>query len=292
MAFKGVFEAPMVMGAGFGLLACVKPDTKSNEDQWVRGFSQYWDSGVYSAKNWDDTDTTSYTISSNATPTRYLEVDPFFIEVEDYRSTLGLLGVDHIERIKRQADCITQKALEKELWDGAVRIGQSHSNRALVDPAATILNSGTALNARRALALLEQTIGETSACGIQGVIHMTRDVAALVASSSLIYPAAGSGDAFLRTVGGTPVVIGSGYSGAGPTDAAGDTETPTAINKWMYATGDVRVVLGDVDVVTDTLAQGYDVSGNQNNMRLKAIRPVAVYFDSSVHLSVRIDLTA
>jgi hypothetical protein len=292
MAFKGVFEAPMVMGAGFGLLACVKPDTKSNEDQWVRGFSQYWDSGVYSAKNWDDTDTTSYTISSNATPTRYLEVNPFFIEVEDYRSTLGLLGVDHIERIKRQADCITQKALEKELWDGAVRIGESHSNRALVDPAATILNSGTALSATRALALLEYSIGQTSGCGIQGVIHMTRDVAALVASSSLIYPSAGSKDTFLRTVGGTPVVIGSGYSGAGPTDAAGDSETPTATNKWMYATGDVRVILGDIDVVNDNLAQGYDVSGNANNMLLKAIRPVAVYFDSSVHAAVRIDLTA
>ena len=292
MAFKGVFEAPMVMGAGFGLLGCVKPDTKSNEDQWVRGFSQYWDSGVYSAKNWDDTDTTSATIASNATPTRYLEVTPFFIEVEDYRSTLGLLGVDHIERIKRQADCITQKALEKELWDGAIRLGESHSNRALVDPAATILNSGTALSARRALALLEQTIGETSACGIQGVIHMTRDVAALLASSNLVYPASDSNEKCLRTVSGTPIVIGSGYSGAGPTDAAGDTETPTATNKWMYATGDVRVVLGDIDVVTDTLAQGYDVSGNQNDMRLKAIRPAAVYFDSSVHLSVRIDLTA
>jgi len=291
MAFEGVFEAPMVMGANFGLLSCVKPDTKTAEDQWVRGFSQYWDSGVYSAKNWDDTDTTSYTISSNATPARYLEVNPFFIEVEDYRSTLGLLGVDHVKRIKGQAECITQKAIEKELWDGAVRIGESHANRALVDPAATILNSGTALSARRALALLEQSIGETSACGIQGVIHMTRDVAALVASSSLIYPSVESGDAFLRTVGGTPVVIGSGYSGAGPTDAAGDTETATAINKWMYATGDVRVLLGKVDVVTDNLAQGYDVSGNQNNMRLKAIRPAAVYFDSSVHLSVRVDLT-
>jgi hypothetical protein len=292
MAFKGVFEAPMVMGAGFGLLACVKPDTKSNEDQWVRGFSQYWDSGVYSAKNFNTNNSTSYTIASNATPTRYLEVNPFFIEVEDYRSTLGLLGVDHIERIKRQADCITQKALEAELWTGTIRINQSHANRALISDTATILNSGTALNARRALALLEQSIGETSACGIQGVIHMTRDVAALVASSSLIYPSADSGDTFLRTVGGTPVVIGSGYSGAGPTDAAGDTETPTAINKWMYATGDVRVVLGDIDVVTDTLAQGYDVSGNNNNMRLKAIRPAAVYFDSSVHLAVRIDLTA
>ena len=292
MAFTGVFEAPMVMGSNFGLLGCVKAETNLDEDQWVRGFSQYWDSGIYSAKNWDDTDTTSYTIASNATPTRYLEVKPFFIEVEDYRSTLGLLGIDHIERIKLQTECITQKALEAELWEGAIRLGEGHSNRALVDPAATILNSGTALSATRALALLEQTIGETSACGIQGVIHMTRDVAALVASSSLVYPNRNNSDTFLRTVGGTPVVIGSGYSGAGPTDAAGDTETPTATNKWMYATGDVRVRLGNIDVVNDNLAQGYDVSGNANSMRIKAIRPVAVYFDSSVHLAIRVDLTA
>ena len=292
MAFRGVFEAPMVMGSNFGLLGCVKAETNLDEDQWVRGFSQYWDSGIYSAKNWDDTDTTSYTIASNATPDRYLEVKPFFVEVEDYRSTLGLLGIDHIERIKNQLECITQKALEEELWDGTVRLGESHSNRALVDPAATILNSGTALSARRALALLEQSIGESSACGIQGVIHMTRDVAALVASSNLIYPLTDSGETFLRTVGGTPVIIGSGYSGAGPTDAAGDSETPTATNKWMYATGDVRVILGNIDVVNDNLAQGYDVSGNANNMRLKAIRPAAVYFDSAVHLAIRVDLTA
>ena len=297
MAFRGVFEAPMVMGSNFGLLGCVKAETNLDEDQWVRGFSQYWDSGIYSAKNWDDTDTTSYTIASDATPDRYLEVKPFFVEVEDYRSTLGLLGIDHIERIKNQLECITQKALEEELWDGTVRLGESHSNRALVDPAATILNSGTALSARRALALLEQSIGETSSCGIQGVIHMTRDVASLLVNSNVLYHAStiypGRKDThYLTTLAGTPVVVGSGYSGAGPTDAAGDTETPSTTNKWMYATGEVRVILGDIDVVNDNLAQGYDVSGNANNMLLKAIRPVAVYFDSSVHLAIRVDLAA
>ena len=60
----------------------------------------------------------------------------------------------------------------------------------------------------------------------------------------------------------------------------------------IAATGDVRVILGDIDVVNDSLAQGYDVSGNANNMLLKAIRPAAVYFDSSVHAAVRVDLTA
>ena len=60
----------------------------------------------------------------------------------------------------------------------------------------------------------------------------------------------------------------------------------------MYATGTVKVYLGKPDVVNDNLAQGYDVSNNANNIRLKAIRPAAVYFDPSIHLAVRVDLTA
>ena len=291
MAFTGVFEAPKHMPSQYGLLSVAKPEAGPKEDQWIRGFSQEWSTRYYSAKNIDDTDTTLISVASNATPTRYDEIKPFFIEVEDYRSTLGLLGVDPIERIKNQLEGITQKAIEKELWEGGVRIGETHTNRALVSPEASILNSGTALSPRRALALLDFQIGASSPSGEQGVIHMTRDVAALLASDSqlLIHS---EGRDYLQTIGGTPVVIGSGYAGAGPTDAAGSTETPSSINKWMYATGTVKVILGDIDVVTDTLAQGYNVSGNQNDMRLKAIRPAAVYFDTSVHIAIRVDLTA
>jgi hypothetical protein len=50
--------------------------------------------------------------------------------------------------------------------------------------------------------------------------------------------------------------------------------------------------VGNIDVVNDNLSQAYDVSGNANDMRIKAIRPVAVYFDTSIHLAVRVDLTA
>ena len=290
MAFRGVFEAPMHMPSAFGLFDVVKPDTAPKEDQWTRGFSQYWDTGYFSAKNIDDTDTTLITLASNATPTRYDEIKPFFIEVEDVRSTLGLFGVDHVERLKMQLDGITQKALETELWNGGVRIGRSHSNRALRSPAADILNSGTALSAAKALALLEFSIGSSSACGEQGVIHCTRDVATLLASNTLIEK--NKDGKVITTTNGTPVIVGSGYTGEGPTDAAGSTEDATITNKWMYATGTVKVVLGDIDVVTDTLAQGYDVSGNQGNIRLKAIRPAAVYFDTAVHLAIRVDLSA
>jgi hypothetical protein len=136
---------------------------------------------------------------------------------------------------------------------------------------------------------LEQLIAETSPAGEQGIIHMTRDMAALLSSNSQMLFHNKEFD-HLQTMGGTPVIVGSGYSGAGPAGATGETASLT--NKWMYATGTVKTYLGNVDVVNDNLAQAYDVSGNQNDMKLKAIRPAAAYFDSSIHLAVRVDLSA
>jgi hypothetical protein len=288
MAYTGVFEAPKINPSMFGLLTVIKPDTSIDEDKWVRGFSQEWETTPQYVTNYDDTDSTSEQIAA-PTVNYFDEIKPFFIEVDETRSTLGFSGIDRIARITRQLEGVTQKALEAELWDGAIRIGESHDNKALIDSTATILNSGTALSSRRAIALLEHTIGSNSPAGEQGVIHMTRDIAALLANDgSLFYDT--NGKDHMRTVGGTPVIVGSGYSGAGPTGAA--NRTASATNKWMYATGTVKVYLGKPDVVNDNLAQGYDVSGNANDLRLKAIRPVAVYFDPSVHLAVRVDLTA
>jgi hypothetical protein len=291
MAFTktGVVSAPKIVPSAFGLLAVVKPENGPSEDQWVRGFSQEWETTLYSATNWDDTDTTDGEVVAIGTPTYYTEIKPFFIEAEEFRSTLGFNGLDRIERLKRQLEGVTQKAMEVELWDGDVRKGENHANLALSDASATILNSGTALTARRALAILENAIGQTSDGGEQGIIHMTRDVAALLSSSSQMILHNKDED-HLQTLGGTPVVVGSGYSGAGPDGATGATATDA--NKWIYATGTVRTYVGNVDVVNDNLAQAYDVSGNANDMRLKAIRPAAVYFDTSIHLAVRVDLTA
>lgn len=291
MAFSknGVVEAPEIVPSAFGLLAVVKPENSADENQWVRGFSQEWETTLYSATNWDDTDSTDGEVVAAGVPTYYTEVKPFFIEAEELRSAVGFLGLDRIARLKRQLEGVTQHAMEVELWDGAVRKGESHDNVALSAATATVLGGGTALSPRRALALLEHSIGLASDGGEQGFIHMTRDVAALLASNSnMLFHEAGK--EHLQTLGGTPVIVGSGYTGTGPDGATG--ATATAANKWIYATGTVRVYLGEVDVVNDNLAQGYDVAGNQNDMRLKAIRPAAVYFDTSIHLAVRVDLTA
>jgi len=288
MAFTGIFEAPKITPSEFGLFTVAKPDTQLKEDQWVRGFSQEWDTSIYSAKNWDDTDTTSAIIASNATPTRYTEIKPFFIEAEDYRSTLGFAGFDYVARVKRQLEGITQKAIEREIWDGAIRKGESHANKALSASTATLINGTTALSVARALALLDFELADTSPAGENGVIHMTKDAAGLLSANYMIFHNVETGQ--LQTISGTKIIIGSGYTGNGPDTQTGATASAT--NKWMYGTGTVKAFLGDVDVVADTLAQSYDVAGNQNDMRIKAIRPAAVYFDPSIHLAVRVDLTA
>jgi hypothetical protein len=291
MAFpnNGVVEAPAIVPSAFGLLAAVKPENSADEDRWIRGFSQEWETTATSLKNWDDTDSTDSTLIVNGVINYYDEIKPFFIEIDETRSTLGFLGIDRIARLKRQMEGATQHAMEHELWNGTVREGESHDNKSLTAASATILNSGTALSARRALALLEHSIGIASHFGEQGVIHVTRDVASLLASNSnMLFHE--KGKEHLQTFGGTPVIVGSGYSGNGPDGDAG--RAATAINKWIYATGTVRTYVGKVDVVNDNLSQAYDVSGNANDMRLKAIRPAAVYFDTSIHLAVRVDLTA
>jgi hypothetical protein len=290
MAFpkNGVVEAPKIVPSAFGLLAVVPPQNSADEDMWIRGFSQEYETELYAAKNWDDTDTTSSVVVSAGVPNYFTKIDPFFIEAEELRSGIGFLGLDRIARIKRQLEGVTQDAMEKELWDGTIRKGESHPNRALSSSTATILNSGTAVSSKRALAILEQAIGEVSEAGEQGIIHLTRDVAALLSSNSQMLFHTKDND-HIQTMGGTPVIIGSGYSGNGPTGDANAAASLT--NKWIYGTGTVRTYVGKIDVVNDNLAQAYDVSGNANDMRLKAIRPAAVYFDTSIHLAVRVDLT-
>lgn len=290
MAFpkNGVVTAPKIVPSAFGLLVVAKPENSADEDMWIRGFSQEWETEIYSATNWDDTDSTSGEVVAAGAVNYYDVIKPFFIEVSEDISTMGFLGLDRFARLTRQTEGVSQHALEVELWDGEIRKGETHDNKALSSSTATILSSGTALSPRRALALLEHYIGQTSDGGEQGIIHMTRDTAALLASNSnMLFHE--TDKEHLQTLGGTPVVVGSGYSGNGPDGATGATASDT--NKWMYATGTVKVYLGEVDVVNDTLGQSYDVSGNQNDMKLKGIRPAAVYFDTSIHLAVRVDLS-
>jgi hypothetical protein len=186
MAFpkNGVIAAPKIVPSAFGLLAVVRPETSNSEDRWIRGFAQEWETDLYALYNVDDTDANETQIAGNGDVTYYDDIKPFFIEVQEDRSTMGFLGIDRIARIKRQCAAASQRAIEEELWDGAIRKATSHTNRALTSDTATVLHGGNAVSAKRALAILEQGIAEASHAGEQGIIHATRDVVALLSSNS------------------------------------------------------------------------------------------------------------
>lgn len=90
---------------------------------------------------------------------------------------------------------------------------------------------------------------------------------------------------FAKTTGNFSATAPNGY---GPATAQNKASDDT---KWIYATGKVFAHLGKSEVVNDTLAQGYDVSANKNNMKIKATRSAIAYFDPSIHLAVKLDLT-
>ena len=292
MAFKGVFPASELIPAPCGILSVadvMQHTARESDERWIRKFSKEYDSlpSYVRLLTVNDETVTNGTLSDNQTRTNYIDYVPFNIEVEDLSSTFGLLGVDRIDAVTKALNAVTQKALEREFWEGKAALAETSANGNMYlskASAATIPVSG-AKKPENALMILEQAISN-SPTGQNGVIHMTRDVASIL-GSRLVYKKGeteNSGRAMTRL--GTDVIIGSGYTGNGP---IGDTNAAaSATNKWMYATGPVEVHLGKIEVVNENLAQGADVT--INNMRIKAFRPAAVYADPSMLYTMRVTL--
>jgi hypothetical protein len=285
MAFRGIYSAPNLTAAPCGILSVADVMThtsRSYDERWVRGFSYEFDS-FPTVNLLDEVGASSYQLFDNTGTARFLQYTPFFIEVESFFSTFGLPGEDRFARVKKQLEAVTQKAIEKEFWDGSTALADSTSNLFLTKSNEATIPVAGAHSADKALFHLEEAIS-LSPVGANGVIHMTRDVASILGSRLIYLNKDDKGRAMTRL--GTDVIIGSGYSGNGPIGATGATASAT--NRWMFATGAVNVHIGKVEVVNQNLGQGIDA--NINDMRIKAIRPAAAYFDPSVHYAMRVDV--
>lgn len=289
--FQGVYESHDLTPAPAGLLSVARVTEHSGserDERWIREFSQEYDSLPTYVRllTVDDAAVTNGVITTSSGST-YLDYVPFFIDVEDFASTFGILGEDRFKRVITQLNSVTQKATEFEYWEGKAAQAQAEANSNFYlskASSATIPVSG-AYKPETALMYLEQAISN-SPVGETGVIHVTRDVASILGSRLVYLKAKDDKPAKVITRLGTPVVIGSGYTGNGP---IGDQNaTASATNKWIYATGSVDVHLGKTEVVPDTLAQGADVT--INNMRIKAYRPAAVLSDPAMHYAMRVTL--
>ena len=204
------------------------------------------------------------------------------------RAGAGLSNDEIKSRVMNAADVLTQKAVEHELWTGDLAMSADHFDASYLamHGSVNVTPGGTAVALDHALSSLEWALGQCSAG--TGVIHMTRDAASRLTSFLV-----NDGDK-LRTVLGTPVVVGSGYTGVGP---AGSTPNSTVAfpaiasighaptTTWMYATGPVVVQLGSVQFIGDRR----DIETNE--ITVMAGRPAAVYWDSSCHFAAEANLT-
>jgi hypothetical protein len=292
MVFRGVYEPRELYPAPGGILSVaevVEHTAREYDERWVRKIAHEFETLPTFVRilTVNDESIASGTLSDNSGEQTYLEYVPFFVEVEDFGSTFSLPGEDRMAVVKRQLEAATQKAVEREYWEGLAAQEETTAsvNMYLRKNGSATIPSPGAFAPQNALMILEQAIVE-SPVGEKGVIHMTRDVASIL-GSRLIYKKAEDGKpGRLMTRLGTKVVVGSGYTGNGPIDDA--NAEASATNKWIYATSQVQVHLGKVEVVNESLAQGADTS--LNNMRIKAFRPAAVYSDPSIHFAMRVTL--
>ncbi len=291
--FAGVFHAPVLQVAPCGLLSVASVDEYNGDqtsERWVRGFSTMTNASptvrILSRDN--DVVTNGELFDGTGEPAFYSAV-PFFIEVESKNTAKNLISNNPMDYIGEQIKAATQKAAEYELWEGVAA-------RALATPATGYLiqqtNGAVAVTSGgvapdKALYLLEQSIS-LSPTGGRGIIHMTRDVASAL-GTKLIYEANSRDDeqAYATTRLGTLVVIGSGYTGNGPIGATGRAASGT--NKWMFATGGVEVLTGKIDIVNDSLAQGFTPATNDSIVTV--LRPAAVHFDPSIWFTAQVTLS-
>ena len=365
MAFKGVFDPHPLQPTQYGLLSVARlaerkeqEGSSDKEEHWVRGYSHIFETNP-TIRLLQDNGAVSHTINDATGDRRFIEVKAFFIEVEDYATGLNLNKDDRYAKIVRQLEAGTQKAIEHEFYHGySARLdGNTNQNLTKSEPYLTIVNNGLVALMQEGLGFLEYAIAQ-SPIGEQGIIHLTRDMAALLGSQWVLERPDQYGVPHLETTNGTPICVGSGYDGSGPKayidtvavssggvatittqsphalsvddlvviededarfngtwkvtgtptsttftftitgDALSETAgqgiaffAPDQDHKWMWATGIVDVNLGKIEVTTpEGTGAGWDVAGNRNDVRLKAIRPAAVHHEPAVHAGVKVQV--
>ena len=362
--FEGVYPPHPLRPTQYGLLSAARlselveeQSAQDKEEKWLRGYAHIFETNP-TIRLLQDNGASAHVINDATGSPRYINVKPFYIEVEDYASTFGMVSEGREEKIKRQLEAGTQKSVEHEFMKGFSVRANGNDNQYLAKASTlNIVAGGTIQQMQEGLGYLEYSIAQ-SPLGEQGVIHMTRDMAALLGSQWILERPDKTGVPHLETTNGTPVVVGSGYDGSGPiafidtvtissgglvtittTTAHGllvddkvtiedditrangtftvtgvpDTTTftysipagaavaeqagtgtayfaPDQIHKWMYATGIVDVNLGRIEVTNTERGHGYDVSGNQNDYLMKAIRPAAAHHDPSIHYGVKVQV--
>lgn len=290
MAFNGIIPAAPLEVRPCGLFSVARVvDHREEDEHWIDGSNVESDAyPTVQLRTQQDaviTGGAGVIYDGSDKPSTY-ETTPFFVELEASKTSVDFLRGGLTEGLEKQAKAVAQKAVERELWEGVATQNAtpaskaSYLRRATSNGGADVVTSA-GVSPEKALWLIEQSIAE-SPTGGPGVIHMTPDVASAL-GSRLRYFEKNDIDAntFAITRIGTLVVIGAGYTGAGPEGASGAAATDT--NKWIFATGSVTVELGRA------FLQEYSVPSTNDHKALISL-PAAVHFDPSIFSAAQVTL--
>lgn len=266
----------------FGILSPATTVVERHDDYWLNGFEYEIGDARVKVDN--------AIIMGAATPNEIVSIVPntgntlghyypFDIEAEVEHSTFGLTPDKVEESAKKALDIVTQKAIEAEFWTGGVAklLTEQNDNRYLASTNSIDVTptAGTAVKPRYGLALLEGALGGAT-IGSVGTIHAPRAVAGILKLEQ--------DNNTLFTKLGNTVVAGTGYSKIGPSGAAAGTN-----QYWMYATGPVTVILGDMNITPGEVSQAIDT--RVNTIKYYVDRPAAVTWSTSNVYAVLIDLS-
>lgn len=298
MAFDGIFPAPLLEPARYGLLdaANVIRYQADGETHWYSKADVETEACYFNSEVYDVCDPSKRaTILSATSDARSRIIYPFGITASDTCSTFGFRSMEtRKRRAMRQLEAITPKAVEREFWNGALAVAAGHAdtgeNTFLGDPAhATTITSG-AIPVKRAIALLEGSLASCGA-GVRGMIHLPRSVASMadtfLQTEDVQLEVENEPHKRLVTKLGTVVAAGVGYPGTQPslTPAA---VTPSSI--WIYGTGLVTVHLSPAEPLGEQPGQSVRIS--DNTIKTYAERVAAVVWDGCCHFAAQVDLTA
>lgn len=216
--------------------------------------------------------------------TQFCAADPFVVVGSYQCPPVGRPSGEAFEIARKRLLVWEGHDVEEVFWTGTVDSG---AGTTVVNPSLAFgndecgilpidVNPAGAVDIVQAIAILENALGDIVSCG--ATIHIPYGLLNYLARFHLLVEK----DGLFYTPSGTLIIAGHGYPGSGPANVVADPgET------WIFGTGPVILVRGNVIQVPDNISQAVD--RNLNNVTVRAERFYAVGF-SCVDLAIRVNL--
>lgn len=254
----------------YGLFSVVTPERLSDPHAWAGGVEWEFDLCT-SLEAFTDQCPPNHT-NSVEKDLEFCRADPFIVKSSFQCSVGGKSVKDAVDIANRRLYFWEEHKVEEIFWSGQTANGSINPSLAFGNDTCDIEPEiiGSNLSPISAFAVLEEALTDIVPGG--GIIHVPHGLASYLADKKLIKE--DNGVYFSPT--GTPVVIGSGYSGTGPGNIVPDTGTT-----YIYATGPMAIWRSDVIQNPEDVFDGID--RYINNVTVFVERFYAVGFSCALY---------